>query len=304
MVRLFLMAAVGISAIFAADAPTPKIDKGKLEAYLRYIEGYTSGVKLAIDDPLPSAYSGYWRIVVHLTLEGKKVGDRIYYVGAGGERFLSGTMWDLNENPFLDTLDHLPTDGPSFGPADARVTIVVFSDFQCPYCRQFAKTTREQLPHKYPNDVRLIFKDFPLENIHPWAKAAAEAGDCVADQNQTAFWAFHDWIFEHQQEVNATNLTEKTMALAKEQHLDPEKLSSCLSNHAKAPQVEESQSEGRRLQVQQTPTAFVNGRIIAGAVPWSTLDSVIQFELNRPKEIPGPGTPKCCEITAPTVLKK
>ncbi len=304
MLRFSTLAVLAASVLLTADTVAPKLDKTRLESYLRYTEGFTSGVKFVIDDPAPSAYKGYYRVVVHLSMNGRNVGDRVYYVTPDGEHFLNGSLWDLTENPFLDTLERLPADGPSFGPANAKVTIVVFSDFQCPFCREFARTVRNEMPRKYSNDVRVVFEDFPLETIHPWARAAAEAGDCIADQNQSAFWAFHDWIFEHQQEVTAVNLTDKVTAVVKDQHVDLAKLSSCLGTHEMAKKVETSLAEGRRLQVQQTPTAFINGRMVAGAVPWTSLDAVIQLELNRPKEIPGPPVEKCCEITVPTVLKK
>ena len=297
----------------AADASAPRIDKTKLEVYLRYIEGYTPQVKLAIDDPAPSAYKDFFRVLVHLSMGEQKVGDRFYYVSSDGQHFFSGTLWDLTENPFLDTLARLPSDGPSFGPPTAKVTIVVFSDFECPYCRAFAKTVRDSIPKKYPADVRVVFENFPIESIHPWARAAAEAAHCLADQKNDAFWAFHDWIFEHQQEVNdayqkqkagfGAYLKSKTLEIGNAQNLDAAKLGSCIDTHATAKRIEETIRAGRALQVQQTPTSFLNGRMIPGAAPWASLDAVIQLEMNRPKEIAGPGQEKCCEVTAPTVFK-
>lgn len=301
--------------ICAAGAPgpaAPKINKPKLETYLRYIEGYTAGVKLSIDDPTPSAYKGVSRVIVHLSMGAQKLGDRLYYVTADGDRFISGTVWELNENPFLDILERLPTDGPSFGPANAKVTVVVFSDFECPYCRDFAKTVRDNIPKNYPTDVRVIFEDYPIDSIHPWARTASEAAHCLADQSAAAFWAFHDWDFEHQGEIDnwfkhpetAKNLRDQTLAIARQQNLDAAKVATCIDTHATAKQVEESLRSGRALQVQQTPTLFINGRMIPGAVAWKTLDAVIQLELNRPKEIEGPPAAKCCEVTVPTIFKK
>ncbi len=314
MLRMFLLAGVSVCAIFAAATAAPKLDKPRLATYMRYIEGYTAGVTLAIDDPTPSAYPGFSRVIVHLSMDTRKVGDRLYYVSSDGERFFSGLLWDLNQNPFLDNLQHLPAGGPSFGPANAKVTIVVFSDFQCPYCREFASTVRDNVPKKYPNDVRVVFEDFPIAVIHPWAQAAAEAGHCLSDRKAAAFWAFHDWIFQHQGDVNdvyqhqqatfGKYLRDKTLAIAKEQNVDAAAVGTCIDTHASAPAIEQSVSAGRELQIQQTPTSFINGRMVPGALPWTNLDAVIQLELNRPKEIPGPAAPKCCEVTAPTVFKR
>ena len=291
------------AALAAADGPPPKVDKPKLEAYIRYAEGFTSDVQFSIDDPIPSAYKGYFRVVAHLTKGGNRL-DRVYYVTPDGQHFLNGTIWDLNDSPFLDTLEHLPTDGPAFGPANAKVTIVVFSDFECPYCRQLAKTLRDNIPQKFPNDVRVIFKDYPIDSIHPWAHAAAEASHCVADQKNTAFWAFHDWIFDHQQEVNQANLREKTLDFAKENGLDTAKLANCIDTHATAAIVEQSLRAGQALQIEQTPTLFIDGRTVGGAISWEQLQSLIDLELKRPANVPGPPVEKCCEVPISPVVKK
>lgn len=287
----------------AAEAEPPKLDKPHLEAYLRYAEGFAPAVKFVIDDPTPSPFKGYYRVLVHLSTAQSKL-DRVYYVTPDGRDFINGSIWNLNDNPFQDTLQHLPTSGPAFGAANAKVTLVVFSDFECPYCRAFAKTIRDNLPQKYPADVRVVFEDFPIQSIHPWAFAAAEAAHCIAAQKQEAFWTFHDWIFQHQQEVNPGNLRDKAAAFSTEQSLDPGKVLSCLDTHATAAEVNESIKAGEMLQIQQTPTTFANGRQMSGAVEWKTLDDVIQMELNRPSAVPPPSTEKCCATTIPTVFKK
>lgn len=286
----------------AADPVTPKIDKAKWEAFLRYAEGYVAAVKFDIEDAKPTAIPGYFQVAVHLTSGESKL-DRIYYTRSDGESMVSGPIWDLRQAPFAENLKLLPTDGYSFGPANSQVTIVVFSDFECPYCSQLAKTVRTELPKKYGEKVHVIFKDFPLNAIHPWARAAAESAHCIGDQNIDAFWAFHDWIFEHQKEVTAGNLREKTMTLAKAQKLDENKLASCLDTHAPAAEIDKSIQTARLLQVQQTPTFFVNGRMETGALPWDRLDPLIEFELGRPKEFSPPAADKCCEVTIPKVGK-
>lgn len=299
---LFTGACVAAIVLGATQAQSPAFDKQKLQDYLRYAEGFTSKVQIALDDPAPSTIAGYYRILAHLTMGAQKA-DRVYYVTPDGKHLIAGSVWELDKNPFSDTLVHLPTTGPSFGPTDAPITIVVFSDFECPYCREFAQTIRENIPKKYPNDVRVVFEDFPLDAIHKWARAAAEAAHCLEEQKPEAFWAFHDWTFQHQQEVNGSNVREKALDIAKAQNLDVTKAGNCMDTHATAGIVERNLNAGRIVQVQQTPTIFVNGRVIPGAVSWSTLDTVIQMELNRPKDIPGSSGKNCCSVTMPTVSK-
>ncbi len=115
-------------------------------------------------------------------------------------------VYDVGQNPFKDDLDKLKTDlSPSFGTAGAPVVLVVFSDFECPNCKEEAEDPAAKPAQPlFPRQVRVYFKDFPLEQIHPWAKAAAIAGRCVFRQSPAEFWKYHDWIYEHQSEITVT----------------------------------------------------------------------------------------------------
>jgi protein-disulfide isomerase len=298
-------------AVKPDPAPQPKIDKQKLETYLRYAEGVSANVKVEMDDPAPSPFPGFYSLNVRLVLGSQKE-DKRYYISQDGQTVVNGTLWSLSESPFADTLNRLTTDGPSFGVPDAKVTIVVFSDFQCPYCRELAKSLRTNIPQKYPKDVRVVVKNFPIDAIHPWARAAAEAGACMASQSLGAFWAYHDWMFEHQAAVNTefqdkkpefpAYLRDAAATLAKGQHVDPAKVSSCIDSHASAPQVKIDMAEGDKLLIASTPTFYINGRPVTGAIPWSSVDTLIQMELNRPKQIAIP-VAKCCSVLPLTARK-
>jgi protein-disulfide isomerase len=296
LARLALLLAI-VVVLPAAEPSLPKIDRAKWESFLRYAEGYVPAVKFVIDDPKPSSFPGFYEVTVHLSSGENKL-DRHYYVTADGQSIATGTLWNLNQGPFAENLKLLPTEGDSFGPANAPVNIVVFSDFECPFCSQLAKTMREDLPKKYGDKVHVLFKDFPLP-IHPWARAAAESAHCLADQKPAAFWTFHDWIFDHQKDVTAANLREKTMDIAKQQSLDESKVAACLDTHAPAARIDKNIQLGHLLQVGQTPTFFVNGRPETGALAWDRLSALIDFELNRPKEFATPE--KCCEVDIPKV---
>jgi protein-disulfide isomerase len=294
------LAAAGIAG--AEDHAPLKFDKTRFEGYVRYAELYTAAVKIEVGDPVPSPYPGIERIPVHVSL-GQQERERSYYLLPDG-RIINGNVWDLSKSPFLDTLERLPTNGPAFGPETAKVTIVVFSDFQCPYCRQLATTLRSEIPKQYPNDVRVVFADFPLDAIHKWARGAAEAAHCMTDGNPPAFWAFHDWIFEHQGEITPANLHDKMLDYAKSKGMDTAKIGTCMASHVTASEVERSQKLGEELGVQETPTMFIDGRLLSGALPWETLQSVIKAELARPADIEVPsGKRAATEETAPTISK-
>ena len=277
--------AAGGQAGSKPSAAPPSIDKAKLEQYLRFAEAFSPTVKLAIDDPVPTPIRGYFRLLVHLSA-GESKQEKTYYLSADGRHVLAGPVWDLEASPFAETAPNLTTSGPSFGPTDARITMVVFSDFQCPYCREFARTIRDNLPKTYPKDVRVVFKDYPITSIHPWAEAGAEAAHCITDAKPDAFWSFHDWIFEHQGEITKENLREKVLGFAKDHSVDPGKVITCFDTHGAKPQVEENLAQGHKLGVEQTPTFFLNGRTVSGAVAWSSLNTLLQMELNRPSFIP------------------
>jgi protein-disulfide isomerase len=257
----------------------PAVDKLKLEAFLRYAEGYGPQVHIEVGDLAPGPVQGYYKVLAHLSRDSAKL-DRTYYT-PDGQHFMTGPIWDVNQNPFAEILERLPKTGFSFGPSDAKVTIVLFSDLECPYCRELAKTLRENVPSKYPRDVRVRFEDFPLQKIHPWARAAAEVGRCLGDQNQNSFWFWHDWVFEHQKDVTEANLRENAIRIATSEHLDVDKASNCIDNHGTAAEIGQSITAGQELQIQQTPTFFINGRLVNGAVPWATLDALIQLELQH-----------------------
>jgi protein-disulfide isomerase len=274
-----LAAALLISVMM--PGAVPPIDKAKVEAYLRYAEGFLDNVHFTIDDPVTGPAPNFYQVSVHLSTDSGAKLERSYYMTLDGKQIVNGTVWDLSQSPFSDKLAALPPTGYAFGPVDAKVKLVIFSDFECPYCREFAKTVRENVPKKYPKDVRVVFEDFPLEAIHPWARAAAEASHCVGDQSTAAFWDYHDWIFAHSAEIKLENFKGKILAWAAERKLDGTKLQSCMDTHAEAGVVTDSENRGKALLIKQTPTSFANGRELAAAYPWNDLDTIIQIELKR-----------------------
>src|SRR5579875_176843 len=262
------LAVLAGTLLAAAITAAPNVDKQKIADYLRYAEGINQNVTIQVDDPKPSTLPGFYLLNVHFSL-GTDKEDHHYYVSEDGQKVINGSYWTLNESPFLETLSKLTFDGPSFGVPDAKVTMIVFSDFECPYCQQFAKMIRTEIPQKYPRDVRVIMKNYPIVSIHPWSRAAAEAGACMADAGAGAFWAYHDWMFDHQKDVNAeyekdkakfpAYLRDVAAGLADTQKVDTAKVRSCIDTHASAPEVDKDIAEGNALQIDKTPTFYVNG---------------------------------------------
>lgn len=168
---------------------------------------------------------------------------------------------------------------PFRGNAKAPITIVEFSDFQCPYCSRGA-TTMEQVVAKYPNDVKFVFKHFPL-NFHPWALPAAVAAECAANQKPEAFWTLHDAYFKNQKELTPANLADKSREYLASSGIDMAKFVACSEDkdseeYKKASQaVNADMSLGGRLGVTGTPGFFVNGQFLNGAMPIEQFDAAI-----------------------------
>lgn len=271
---------VGLAGWASAQPKTKSaLDKATLEAYLRHVQLYRGAVTYKIDDPTPSKeLPGFLDVKVHLMFDGGSR-DELYYVSKDGQVIISGDVYHLNQNPFQANVEKLTTkDQPTFGPADAPVTIVEFADLECPDCRMEAPLLRRNIPETFSGKVRVFFKDFPLESIHPWARAAAIAGRCVYRQSPEAFWKFYDWDYENQPEIDGDNLKSKVTAWAGQNGLDAAKLGSCIETKATEPEVNRSIEEGQALGLRGTPTLFINGRKIGG-LQWPDLELVINNEL-------------------------
>jgi protein-disulfide isomerase len=276
-----ILAVIWLCACQLAWAASGKgaLDKATFEKYLRHLELFRGDVTFHIDDPQPSKYlPGFSEVLVHLIFNSAEK-DELFYISSDGQTILRGDVFSLGKSPFQANLDRLTlADQPSFGPTDAPVTIVEFGDFECPDCKMEAPVLRRDLAESMGGKVRVYFKNFPLESVHPWARAAAIAGRCVYRQGQPAFWKFYDWIYDQQEEITGDNLNAKVLAWAGDNSVDTSKLGQCLDTKATEPEVDRSIAEGRALGVSGTPTLFINGRKIGGLL-WPDLQLVINKEL-------------------------
>jgi len=167
-------------------------------------------------------------------------------------------------------------DDPSQGKADAPVTVVEYSDFQCPFCLRVMPTLKD-LRTKYGDRVRLVWKDFPLTQIHPQAFVAAQAGNCAREQGK--FWEYHDKLFANQSALTPDSLKK----YAADTGLDAAKFNQCLDSSKYEARVEDALAAGNRLGISSTPTVYVNGRMINGAQPIEVFEAVVEEELGRGK---------------------
>jgi protein-disulfide isomerase len=283
---LACFAALVFAAAGPAQSPAKKsaLDKATLEAYVRHLYVMDSAISVQISDARPSDVPGFVEEIVHAS-KGPQSQDFKFLISKDGSKILQASVFDVNSNPFKADLDKIKTQGaPNIGTPGAPVVLVEFSDFQCPYCKAEAQEIRKNLLTTYPTQVRLYFKTYPLESLHPWAKAAAIASKCVAKQNADAFWTYHDWIFEHQAEITPETLKDKVLGWSKDtKGIDSVQLGQCMDTKATEADVNADEAEGQKLEINGTPTLFINGRRIGQTIDWSNLKNVIDYEIGYQK---------------------
>jgi len=190
--------------------------------------------------------------------------------------FIDGLKKDYKVTSYLEPArTTVATAGfPSKGPADAAVTIVEFSDFECPYCGGFYPTLKE-IEKNYKDRIRIVYRQFPLTSIHPHALKAAEASLCANDQGQ--FWQMHDAMFTDQSKLEVADLKDKAAKLS----LNTVTFNACLDSSKYASNIKNEILEGAKVGVNGTPSMFVNGRFLSGDQPYDDLAKMIDEELSK-----------------------
>lgn len=166
------------------------------------------------------------------------------------------------------------TDDPYLGKKDASVVVVEFGDFQCPYCKDIYPTLRE-ISVKYQDQVKFIFRDFPLSQIHDRAQAAAEAAGCAFAQSNDKFWAYHDKLFQNQDNLTDEDLKNYAVQVG----LDEKKFSECFTSGERKAEINEDFLDGAAQGVTGTPTLFFNGRKVQGVIPKDKFEKALDLFL-------------------------
>lgn len=262
-----------------AVTPVESAVQKKVENFLRKLYAWGPSFRVKIGPLRNAPVSGFYEVSVEVSM-GDQSDSAVIYVSKDGRYLFRGDVQDMDSDPLaaVRAQIHL-ANSPARGPADAQVTVVEYSDFQCPSCRQLYRALRE-IVSRYPQ-VRFVFKDFPLVQIHPWAMTAAIAGRCAFQQNPDAFWKLHDSIFENQGVISAENVWQKVMDFAGQAGLNADSFRTCMASPEANQAVQANLMEGQDLKIANTPTLFVNGRRIVGGDP-GVLDQYIRYEAATP----------------------
>jgi protein-disulfide isomerase len=199
-----------------------------------------------------------------------------------GKYVIFAEVSDVTVDPSKAVMEKIKLDGAACkGPKDAKVTIVEYSDFQCPFCAKGYTTVEQQVLKEYGEKVKFCFKDFPLA-FHPWAEPAAIAAECVREQKADAYWKVYDGFFQNQKDINPTNVKDKALEFAGA-GVDKAKFDDCVDNKKTQAGVKADQAEGGSVGVTGTPSFVINGRLLVGAQPYEQFKAVIDDEMASAK---------------------
>lgn len=227
-------------------------------------------VRRVVKRPKPSTFNwSTWLLMLVVFLLGLGTGWLAWGRGAGGSDANTQVTIDDNVKRYKVTADG----NPSTGPQDAPVTIVEFSDYQCPYCGRWYNEVYARLMQAYPGKIRFVYRDFPLYSIHPEAGPAAEAANCAGEQHY--YWQFHDALFQQKEGLGS----EAYVKYASEIGLNLDQFNQCVSEHRYKSEVDADYQYASKLGVSSTPTFFVNGLAVVGAQPFEVFQQVIDKEL-------------------------
>ena len=255
---------------------TPSDLSKKIERQVRSAYSIPSEVNITVGEVTPSTeWPNYDSVTVTIAGGDGKKSDYKFLVSKDRNTMLRLVKFDLSKDPFAEMMSKIDVTGrPTRGAKAAKVTVINFDDFECPFCSRMHQTLFPQLLKEYGDRVTFIYKDYPLVEIHPWATHAAVNANCLAAQNGDAYWDFADSIHANQRDVSNEKtpgarfaaLDKMTLLEGEKHKVDTAKLQACIKAQDEVA-VKASMKEAEGIGVSATPTMFINGQKIDGAVP-------------------------------------
>ena len=275
-----LLICLGCVAQTAQSPGSQKSDLStKVERQVRSYYKIPPQVQVRVGSPSQSADFPAYNSVVVTVDNGEKKQDFTFLISKDQSSMMRLTKFDLTKDPFAETMSKIDVKGrPTRGAKASKVVVVNFDDFECPYCSRMHQTLFPEILKEYGDRVTFIYKDYPLVEIHPWSIHAAVDANCLAAQNNDAYWDFADYIHANQHEVSsqkmptgpADELDRLTISQGQKHNLDMAKLQACVKAQDDSA-IKASMKEGDAVGVEATPTLFINGQKVDGAVPISEL---------------------------------
>lgn len=271
----------------SAQSVTPE-QALRIERQMRVYYSVPAGVKITLGALRASEFPNYQALTINVDGNGKKQ-DYDFLLSKDGTTLIRLTKLDLTKDPYAEKMKKISlADRPVRGNKDAKVVVVNYDDFECPFCSKMHQTLFPQLLKEYGDRVEFVYKDFPLAEIHPWATHAAVDAGCLSAQNNDAYWDFADYIHANQREISGEKTRDAEfaaldhLATTQGQHhdLDQTKLQSCIKAQ-NDDSIKASVHEGESVGVEATPTLFINGEEMDGAIPIADVRAALDRALEQ-----------------------
>ncbi len=288
-VALFLLTASLISAQ-QKPAPNPDALQNQVLTYIKTLDPslqYLQVKSLTEEKGVP-----FYRVILTYTARNRLQQEGTVFVSRDGSSLIlcDDCIYDLRMDPLKalwakvakgaeERMSKIKLDGRPFkGNPNAKVVIVEYSDYQCPFCRRAFEQIESQLLQQYGDKVKFIYKQFPLP-MHAWAFKASIAALCVYKYHPKAYWDLHSRLFQGQNEIQLENLRDRFQAITRELNLDTNRLMACFDKEETRPEVEADMNEARALGVSSTPTFIINGAVVTGAIPFEQFKMYVNTAL-------------------------
>jgi protein-disulfide isomerase len=304
-----VLAVLGCSAQSPAPVASGALDR-RIQNKIRAKLGVPPNVNITLGERKSSEIGGFDTLPVTLSSGDRKLNIEML-ISKDGKTLARLERFDLGE----DIMANIDLAGrPVRGNPQAKVTIVNYDDFQCPFCARMHETLMQDVLKSYGDKVKIIYKDYPLISIHPWAMRSAINANCLNAQNTTAYWDYADYVHANQQAIMGPQekrvpLPQQMITLDKaafdqgtKHNLDSRKLEACISAQDERA-VRASMAEGDGIGVESTPTLFINGEMMSGALPLEVLRAVLDRALQA-EGVTLPETPKVNIVPTPQALPK
>lgn len=297
----------------AAQSTPPSDLNLRIERQVRATFQLPPTVNISVVSRKPNPdFNNFDTLTVLLSQGDRKAPPVEFLISKDNKTMVRFTRMDLSKDPYAEIMKKIDVSGrPVLGNKDAKVTIVSFDDFECPFCSRMHQTLMQDIMKNYQGRVRLIYKDYPLSEIHPWALHAAVDANCLAAQNADAYWDFANVAHTDEKDITGSDRTlpqqytvldQITTSLGEKHKLQMAPLQACIKAQ-NTDAIKASLDEGNALGVNATPALFVNGEKVDGVVPPEDLHAVIDRALKDAGQPAGPATTASAAANKPAADK-
>jgi protein-disulfide isomerase len=282
----------------SATTVSPDVSE-RVQRQVRAFFNIPPDVTIVLGTPTPSEFTNYDLVPVTMSRDGKTQKAE-FLLSKDGKTLIRFTKIDLTKDIYAENMSKITLAGrPVRGNPDAKVTVVNFDDFECPFCARMHSTLMTEIYPEYKDKIKIVYKDYPLIQIHPWAQHAAANANCLAAESGPAYWQLADYLHANQREISGSQqnvqdslnkLDQITVDFGKKNGADANRLQACIKAQSDTT-IKASIAEGDGIGVSATPTLFVNGERLEGALDANEVRAALNRQLLSAGVQPPPPPP-------------